>query len=68
MHTYVIMMLLVQLLHDKIMWVSCLLGNSTLREIFMKTDNFIEGKFFGSLIKVSDCVCTRHCDGGKNYP
>ena len=28
-------------------------GNSTLREIFMKTDNYIRGKFFAFLIKVS---------------
>lgn len=31
-------------------------GNSTLREIFMKTDNFIHGKFFAHLIK----VCLHH--------
>ena len=29
-----------------------ILGNSTLREIFMKTDNFIHGKYFAHLIKV----------------
>ena len=31
---------------------SCVIGNSTLREIFMKTDNYIRGKYFGNLIKV----------------
>ena len=34
---------------------TCLIfvGNSTLREIFMKTDYYIRGKFFAFLIKVS---------------
>ena len=38
-----------------ILRLNCLIfvGNSTLREIFMKTDNYIRGKFFAFLIKVS---------------
>lgn len=29
------------------------IGESRLREVFMKTDNYINGKFFGKLIRVS---------------
>lgn len=28
------------------------IGESILREIFIKTDNYIEGKYFGHIIKV----------------
>lgn len=28
------------------------IGESILREIFIKTDNFIEGKYFGHIVKV----------------
>lgn len=27
-------------------------GESQLREVFLKTDNFVEGKYFGHIIKV----------------
>lgn len=33
------------------------IGESILREIFIKTDNYIEGKYFGHIIKVLT-VCT----------
>ena len=29
----------------------CFVGESSLREIFMKTDNFIEGRYFAQLLK-----------------
>lgn len=31
--------------------VTCFLGESSLREIFMKTDNYIEGRYFAQLLK-----------------
>lgn len=36
------------------------IGESILREIFIKTDNHIEGKYFGHIIKVL-AVCTNTC-------
>lgn len=44
------------------------IGESILREIFIKTDNHIEGKYFGHIIKVLPCTlntelqneCMRH--------
>lgn len=35
------------------------IGESILREIFIKTDNHIEGKYFAHIIKVSDSPHTR---------
>ena len=32
-------------------YFTCFVGESSLREIFMKTDNFIEGRYFAQLIK-----------------
>lgn len=32
------------------------IGESILREIFIKTDNYIEGKYFGHIIKVLTCT------------
>ena len=32
------------------------IGESILREIFIKTDNYIEGKYFAHIIKVNVCV------------
>ena len=35
------------------------IGESRLREVFMKTDNYVGGRFFGSLIKVRGCLLYR---------
>lgn len=38
------------------------IGESILREIFIKTDNYIEGKYFGHIIKVlTVCTNTQSC-------
>ena len=32
------------------------IGESRLREIFIKTDNYVGGKYFAHVIKVSTCI------------
>ncbi len=54
-HVYVWMCMYV-CVYGKInnMWIYCV-GESRLREIFIKTDNDIKGRYFAEIIRVSQC-------------